>query len=173
MADDKKRARDARYRARHPEKRHAYYLEHREHERATNRAWFERHATERAAYNIVYNARHRSEKRAYFSAYRLAHRDELNARTSAYMREIGKAARNARVRGAPVVERIYRKVVFERDGGRCHICHKLVDPTYWHLDHLVPLSKGGEHSYRNVAVAHPACNLHRNATGPAQLRLTP
>jgi len=34
-------------------------------------------------------------------------------------------------------------------------------------------TKGGEHSYRNVAVAHPACNLGRGSTGPAQLRMIP
>jgi 5-methylcytosine-specific restriction endonuclease McrA len=38
---------------------------------------------------------------------------------------------------------------------------KKVDPANWHLDHVVPLSRGGEHSYANVQVAHPFCNLSK------------
>jgi hypothetical protein len=71
------------------------------------------------------------------------------------------------------VESFTRREIYERDGGRCHICGKKVDPNNWHLDHLIPLSLGGEHSKRNVAVAHPYCNLRRNNRGPAQLRILP
>ena len=48
--------------------------------------------------------------------------------------------------------------MFKRDKGRCGICRKKVDPADWHLDHIVPLSRGGEHSYANVQVTHPFCN---------------
>lgn len=81
------------------------------------------------------------------------------------------AIRRARKRNAPVVEQISRSKVWERDGGRCHICGRKADPNNWHLEHIVPLSRGGEHSMRNVAVSHPACNLRKGVTGPAQLRL--
>jgi 5-methylcytosine-specific restriction endonuclease McrA len=59
---------------------------------------------------------------------------------------------------ATSTERIYRRRVFERDGGRCHLCRKKVDPRAWHLDHIVPLALGGSHTYENVAVSHPECN---------------
>lgn len=59
------------------------------------------------------------------------------------------------------MERVYRSVVWERDGGVCHICHEPADPTNWHLEHVVPLARGGEHSYANTAVSHPACNLRK------------
>jgi predicted nucleic acid-binding Zn ribbon protein len=68
--------------------------------------------------------------------------------------------------------------IAERDGWRCHICHRKVkdrpylgkpgDPT---IDHLVPLSAGGLHVRTNVALAHMLCNSRRNAAGTAQLRL--
>lgn len=74
-------------------------------------------------------------------------------------------------RAAVSVEDVDRAVVWARDGGRCHICGKLCDPDRWHLDHLVPLSVGGEHSYRNVAVSHPSCNIRRGVRGAAQMRL--
>ena len=107
-------------------------------------------------------AANRERALATAAAWRSAHPDRVRDR---------KAIRRARERGAPVVERIYRARVWERDGGRCHICGRKADPRSWHLDHIIPLSRGGEHSYRNVAVSHPTCNLRRGTSGPAQLRL--
>lgn len=79
--------------------------------------------------------------------------------------------RQARKMGAPVVDKINRSELWERDGGKCHLCGKRCDPNNWHADHLVPLSLGGSHTMANLAVSHPTCNLRRNNTGSAQLRL--
>lgn len=79
--------------------------------------------------------------------------------------------RTARIRKAGGRENISREAVFERDGGRCHICGDLVEQSNWHLDHLVPVVLGGQHTMLNVAVSHPQCNIRRGARGPAQLRL--
>lgn len=64
-----------------------------------------------------------------------------------------------------------RQEIFERDGGKCHICKKSVDPINWHLDHIIPLAREGTHEPRNVAVSHPRCNRHKSAYGIAQIRL--
>lgn len=70
--------------------------------------------------------------------------------------------------------------IFERDGWRCHICRKAVrraprsrmDPDRATLDHIWPLSKGGEHSRENVACAHLRCNLAKGArVSPTQMML--
>lgn len=58
-------------------------------------------------------------------------------------------------------ERIYRDVVWSRDNGICHICNKPCDIDRWHLDHIIPLSKGGTHTYDNVAVSHVTCNIRK------------
>lgn len=54
-----------------------------------------------------------------------------------------------------------KDLVFERDGGMCHICLIGADPNDWHLDHIVPVSRGGLDRYDNVAVSHPFCNLSK------------
>src|SRR3989304_10285713 len=76
------------------------------------------------------------------------------------------AARRAVRLGAGTAEPISRMAIYQRDEGRCHICGRKVSSKKFHLDHLVPLSKGGTHTENNVAVAHPRCNMRR---GPGRL----
>lgn len=67
----------------------------------------------------------------------------------------------ARRRGAVIVEAFSKQEIYDRDGGRCHLCGTSVDPREWDLDHVLPLSRGGVHSRTNVAVSHPWCNRAR------------
>lgn len=81
--------------------------------------------------------------------------------------------------GAAYVERVLLSVVFDRDEGRCWLCggptlleppkgglalghsgvpQPLPHPELATLDHVVPLSERGDHSYANVRLAHYACN---------------
>jgi hypothetical protein len=79
---------------------------------------------------------------------------------------------------ADVREPYTLREIAERDGWRCHICKRSVpdrpyrarpnDPT---IDHLDPISLGGDDTRRNVALAHNVCNMKRSNKGPAQLRL--
>lgn len=64
------------------------------------------------------------------------------------------------------VEDVYRWEIMERDNWTCHLCTKKIPkdveyphPKYGSLDHLVPVSLGGEHSKRNIAAAHLRCNI--------------
>lgn len=61
------------------------------------------------------------------------------------------------------VEEVDRLKVWERDRGVCHICKRTCDPENWHLDHVTPIARGGQHSYANVAVSHPFCNMSKGA----------
>jgi 5-methylcytosine-specific restriction endonuclease McrA len=71
-------------------------------------------------------------------------------------------ARRARaVKRAAFVEHVEPLVVLELDDGVCGICGEDVDPFDFHIDHIHQLHQGGEHSYANVRVAHPSCNMRR------------
>lgn len=66
------------------------------------------------------------------------------------------------------VERVSRQRVFERDQRVCQLCYAPVDlslrgPEGPSLDHIIPLSRGGEHSYANVQLAHFRCNSRKGA----------
>lgn len=79
--------------------------------------------------------------------------------------------RRVRLRSG-VVEKIDVWTIYERDGGRCHICGKRVAKRELSLDHLIPVSKGGPHVATNVRIAHRLCNVRRGVDRiPAQLLL--
>lgn len=96
---------------------------------------------------------------AQYKAWRLANPDKVRSKNQ---------RRRARLIGA-FVEDVDLQVVWERDGGVCQICETAIDPEVeWPhrqsktLDHVVPLSRGGEHSYANVQLAHHSCNSRKN-----------
>lgn len=90
------------------------------------------------------------------------------------------AARDARRRlreHPPVdVEAFTKHDVGERDGWVCGLCAEPVDPTLeawvngtWvqelrsaSIDHVLPISRGGEHTLGNVQIAHLGCNIAKN-----------
>ena len=118
-----------------------------------NKAWKKTNAERVNEHNRRYNAKNT----AMANAWRQKWADANPDRRTEYA-----AVRRARLLGQ-FVERVYRSVVFKRDKGRCGICRRKVDPANWHLDHIVPISRGGEHSYANVQVAHPFCNVSKGA----------
>lgn len=76
--------------------------------------------------------------------------------------------RRAMKRSGPV-EAVDAIVVWERDRGRCHICRQMVSLRQMELDHIMPLSRGGWHTYANVKAAHHDCNNWKNARSLKEL----
>lgn len=58
---------------------------------------------------------------------------------------------------------IHPLIVLELADGVCGICGEDVDPLDFHVDHIIPLARGGEHSYDNTQPACPPCNLRKGA----------
>ncbi len=69
--------------------------------------------------------------------------------------------RRARRKGATVGEVNFEEIV-ARDGGRCWICGRPVTEETRQFDHVIPLSKGGEHSTRNIRLACQFCNYSKH-----------
>lgn len=51
--------------------------------------------------------------------------------------------------------------VYERDSGICYLCERHVDRNGCHFDHVIPLSKGGSHTYENIRPTHATCNIRK------------
>lgn len=82
---------------------------------------------------------------------------------------MGKHRRRSRLADV-VVEHVDRLKVFERDGWVCGICQEPIDraskaphPLSPSVDHIIPIAKGGNHTYENCQTAHLACNISKGA----------
>jgi 5-methylcytosine-specific restriction endonuclease McrA len=65
----------------------------------------------------------------------------------------------------PATVPLTRKAVFARDGGRCLYCGAAATS----LDHVVPKSRGGPHTWENVVSACSRCNHVKADRGIAEL----
>lgn len=158
ICKDCTKAQNAKWSAENPEKRQFYSLnreltpEQRERERVRVKRWVEEN-----------RERHLETKRRWDDANREKVRDSGRRAAS---------TRHARKLNA-FVEAVDPLVVLELADGECGICGGDVDPLDFHVDHIIPLARGGEHSYANTQPAHRSCNqrkwAHIDADVPERL----
>lgn len=153
------------------------YRKHGERWRARHREWYAENREHAVAYAAEYQRAHPEKKAEHDRAYARRNSTAIVARVKAWQvanperTRAHRSAAKAKRRGAGESRSFDRAAIWDRDGGRCHICGKKCDPKSWDMDHLIPLSRGGSHTPDNVSVSHPECNRRRFNTGPAQLRL--
>ena len=166
------------------DRRRAFLAEHPEGKRAADAAYRALHREER----MVWRAAHLEEALAREAATRAAHREELNARQKAYAaahperrtRTMAKwrAANRERVRedqrkakairrGAPVCDHAgcltlgAAQLAWQVNPHSCWMCGTPVwEGVNLHMDHVIPVSRGGVHCAENLRPACPPCN-HR------------
>lgn len=91
--------------------------------------------------------------------------DDCASRQAKAQKAAARIARKALQR-ARRVEPVNPLRVFRRDGWRCYLCGCVTpealrgtfEPNSPEIEHVIPLARGGEHSYMNVRCACRACN---------------
>jgi len=96
----------------------------------------------------------RQRDKEYQSAYWASHRLEASVRGS---------IRRAKIKGATIgnideIKEIYRQAK-EDEGIICYLCGKVIPMNKRHVDHFIPISRGGAHSVENLRITHSRCNL--------------
>jgi 5-methylcytosine-specific restriction endonuclease McrA len=82
-------------------------------------------------------------------------------RYSAHLRAVH-VARKARMRGASISDKHVSQIIKKWHNERsftCYYCHRRFDRKHLHIDHIIPVSKGGKHSSDNICRACSKCNL--------------
>lgn len=115
----------------------------------------------------VHQKKWRSKNKEKLKEYKLKYKKKYPHKLSEYRR-------NRRAKQLNTVSEPYTtEQVLEMYGNNCHICNEPIDLeaprwTYqdgWemglHIDHLIPLSKGGSDTIDNVRPAHGVCNLRK------------
>lgn len=126
-----------------------------------SRNWYKANKARAAANAAAWQKKHPDRSRAIRAAWKRRH-PEAVARQDHKRRALQFGA---------FVEHVTVAVLAERDRNRCGICGKLVAVNDRSIDHILPLSRGGQHSYANTRLAHTLCNVKRNNRGAAQLRM--
>jgi len=100
--------------------------------------------------------------------YRNNHKEELQKRSRSYQRK------RRVMKKENGWEAYTEETVLEVYGMACYLCNKLVDLSAprsthkkgWqnglHIDHVIPISKGGSDTLDNVRPTHALCNLSKN-----------
>ncbi len=148
------------------------------HERA--KSWVERnqdrHRETRRIYTQRYRIEHSEQERAKLRRYREIHRDEINARrreqTQTQPEKMRKYTHNRRARlrnaaGNWTQSDIRSQVVAQTDKkGRLHCwwCSKVIEK--YHIDHRIPLARGGSNKPDNLCLACEHCNTSKGAKLP-------
>jgi len=101
-------------------------------------------------------------------------------RNKMVLRQYNNSVKRRRIKSNSAFERIDRIKVFEKDNWVCYICgiltttSKKYKPNRATLDHIIPLTKGGSHTYDNVRCCCNRCNIKKgNRTTTASRTASP
>lgn len=64
--------------------------------------------------------------------------------------------------------KLTRKNIFLRDQYTCQYCGRRFPPSELTIDHVIPISRGGTNSWRNVVTACKECNNRKGNRTPAE-----
>lgn len=106
-------------------------------------------------YRIQYRIQHKDERSKYNQRYAIEHYEKRAAGRQ------NRRAHNRAAEGTHTAADI--ETQFKRQKGRCYYAfcgHVELGKTY-HVDHVVPLSKGGRNDLSNLVLTCPKCNLSK------------
>ncbi|WP_293913723.1 HNH endonuclease [Deinococcus sp.] len=127
--------------------------------KAAKARYYSRHNDRLKARQRAYHAAHPEVGVAYIRNIKVADPEKLRV----YWRR--KRARKLNVSGAHTAEDVYR--IYAEQQGRCFWCKEEVGSIY-HVDHHMPLSRGGTDDATNLVIACPSCNLRRGNHLPGE-----
>lgn len=162
----------------HNERNRQSYYKSPESKRAKNKAWQDAHPEKMAEYaakylssdkakqyHVEWVAENRESVRAAARRYARANPEKVQARRRKWGREHPLEIRDycgqyrARKKSTSDGTVNYKKIL-EEFGMVCHICNgDIADKADLHFDHVIPLSRGGRHTFDNVRPSHAHCNL--------------
>lgn len=162
--------------------RHNHWESHKDHEKATHKVWVSENREHRNALQRGWNKRH-PEQSHEIARNKVAKKPELykTIKHRSFHKIYYGDLLNSRAKGR-LSSHIRRAVIKENGGsytlqdienihrwqkGRCYWCKKPYGEDY-HIDHIWPVSKGGENSPENLCLTCPSCNHKKNKKTPME-----
>lgn len=144
----------------HREEGRRYYQRHKEEERARARAYQRKRRADPAtkAKESAYRQQNIDKIKAQQREYRKTNAQEINRK-----RRVRRAQRHGTITGTHTIEDVQAQ--YKRQDGKCYWCKKKVGNSF-HVDHVVPLAKGGSDGPENIVISCPRCNHRKSALHP-------
>lgn len=140
---------------RHRQQQLGYAAQHREQERARAAEWRKQNPD-----------KHRAMKRRYYEENSLA----IQERTRSFRlnnperaREWSREYVHRKRAGGGRITTGYRQRLWDKQSGLCNACSGNLTLLGAHVDHIVAISKGGQHEELNVQLLCPRCNRRKSA----------
>jgi len=134
-----------------------WYKSHAERARAVAAAYRNNNPEKALAASKNWRKSHPKEVRARENAYRKAHPEKVAAK------DANRRARKHNAGGCHTGEEV--KQLLARQKCLCAVCKKSIESGY-HVDHVVPLARGGSNYIRNIQLLCPTCNLRKGHKDP-------
>lgn len=187
----RKRARQQIWRAKNAAKIKAYAADYREKTREKRRDYAKRMRAENPERAKAIDAArywaNPGKENARVAAYRAANPDKIQAASAAYRRDnrdktlaatsVWRAANPKTCRGHEHARRARKMAsggqlspglagkLFKLQKGKCACCAQPLGDDY-HMDHIMPLARGGSHDDRNIQLLRAICNHQKHAKDP-------
>lgn len=123
----------------------------------------EKEAVRRYARNSYW--RHRESRKAQVRAYRQANKSICNIRD----REKTAKRRLAIAASSDGTATLFYKRIYSMTTVSCYYCGKVIPAESCHIDHVIALSKNGNHASENLCASCPDCNLSKGSKLPSEM----
>lgn len=138
----------------------AYYIRNKDHILQRQRNYCLLNKDKRQKYFSAYRAEHSELIRKQQADYHAAHPDARRLKLIAYR---AKKKGNGGVISKDIIQKLWKL-----QKGKCAVCKANLKKTGYHLDHIIPVSKGGKNEDRNVQLTCPKCNAKKGNKDPIQ-----
>lgn len=134
--------------------------------RARNKAYYKANKEKFYPGARLWQSKNRDKVRGYEQAW---------AKKNPHKRHAKSARRRARIAGAyqdGTADAFY-KFVRSKKSIPCYYCGSGVAGKDAHIDHVIAVSKQGNHSSENLCASCPTCNLRKNNKAPSEIHFLP
>jgi hypothetical protein len=142
-----------------------YQTENADKVRENHRRWREENAEHYSQYHRDWRANNPELSRELTQRYAKTDKGVLSRRASKTNRNAKMRASGGRVTSHDV-EQARISQTDKKGRVRCWWCGRAI--TKWHIDHRIPIAKGGKHEPGNLCLACPKCNMSKQDKLPSE-----
>lgn len=149
---------NAEYRLANKDKRTKYLQDNKEKLSQQNKLYIQKNIDKRIAYKKQYRQENKEHIAKYNAEYMKTDKGKIHNRNNVRRRR--SQIKDSDLTTSQIIE-------LKTTTTKCYWCHSELNEKY-HLDHYIPLSRGGKHTISNIVISCPSCNLSKQDKMPEE-----